>query len=54
MLLYVWNMCHVSITGLLVTASQHTDNSYHYNTIMAVLATEVTKLVVSFTLYIKE
>ncbi|XP_054263155.1 UDP-galactose transporter senju-like isoform X1 [Macrosteles quadrilineatus] len=40
--------------GLLVTASQDSNNGYLYNTIEAVLATEVVKLIVSIMLYTKD
>ncbi|XP_063698481.1 UDP-galactose transporter senju [Culicoides brevitarsis] len=40
--------------GLLVKASQSTNNSYTYNTVTVVLATELLKLLVSGSLYYKE
>ncbi|XP_075224595.1 UDP-galactose transporter senju [Lycorma delicatula] len=40
--------------GLLVTASQRFDNAYNYNTVLAVLLTEVTKLFISVFLYCKD
>lgn len=40
--------------GLFVTASQQSDNAYGYNTVMAVLLTELTKLVMSIVLYTKD
>lgn len=42
------------VTGLFVTASQQSDNAYGYNTVMAVLLTELTKLLMSVILYTKE
>lgn len=40
--------------GILVTASQESNNSYSYNTVTVVLLTEVLKLVVSTGLYCRE
>lgn len=40
--------------GILVTASQRSDNSYSYNTVLVVLLTEMLKLVISAGLYCRE
>uniref|UniRef100_A0A182Q0Q2 CMP-sialic acid transporter n=1 Tax=Anopheles farauti TaxID=69004 RepID=A0A182Q0Q2_9DIPT len=40
--------------GILVTASQRSDNTYSYNTVLVVLLTEVLKLVISAGLYCRE
>lgn len=40
--------------GLFVTASQQSDNAYGYNTVLAVLLTELTKLLMSIVLYTKD
>ncbi|XP_050077840.1 UDP-galactose transporter senju [Anopheles maculipalpis] len=40
--------------GILVTASQRSDNSYSYNTVLVVLLTEALKLVISAGLYCRE
>ncbi|XP_053664449.1 UDP-galactose transporter senju [Anopheles marshallii] len=40
--------------GILVTASQRSDNSYSYNTVLVVLLTETLKLVISAGLYCRE
>lgn len=39
--------------GILVTASQNLNNTYEYNTVTAVLFTEVLKLIISSCLYLK-
>ncbi|KAK9886894.1 hypothetical protein WA026_019151 [Henosepilachna vigintioctopunctata] len=39
--------------GLLVTASQNTDNSYDYNIVTTVLFTEILKLILSTCIYLK-
>lgn len=40
--------------GVLVTYSQESNNSYKYNTVVVVLLTEVTKLIISAILYMKQ
>ena len=40
--------------GMLVTASRNGSSSYSYNTVTVVLLTEMMKLVLSSTLYLKE
>lgn len=40
--------------GIMVTASQQADSSYSYNTVTVVLLTEVTKLLTSITVYLKD
>lgn len=40
--------------GILVTASQESDSGYNYNTVLAVLMTEVLKLIISICLFINE
>ena len=40
--------------GMLVTASRHGSTSYSYNTVTVVLLTELTKLLISSTIYLKE
>uniref|UniRef100_A0A182MZ98 CMP-sialic acid transporter n=1 Tax=Anopheles dirus TaxID=7168 RepID=A0A182MZ98_9DIPT len=40
--------------GILVTASQRSDNTYSYNTVLVVLLTEALKLVISAGLYCRE
>lgn len=44
----------LSISGILVTATQQSDNKYDYNIVTVVLLTEVLKLVISSALYCKE
>lgn len=41
-------------SGILVTASQKSDNQYEYNIVTVVLLTEVLKLVISSALYCRE
>ncbi|CAL4152239.1 unnamed protein product, partial [Meganyctiphanes norvegica] len=41
-------------SGIVVTASQKSDNSYSYNTVTVVLLTEATKLTASFLIYLRE
>ena len=40
--------------GMLVTASRHGSSTYSYNTVTVVLITEVTKLLGSSIIYLKE
>lgn len=47
------NVLH-HLTGIFVTASQESNNSYSYNTVTVVLLTEVFKLIVSTCLYCRE
>ncbi|XP_046664381.1 UDP-galactose transporter senju [Homalodisca vitripennis] len=53
-LIFVAYMAFFVNQGLLVTASQQADSGYHYNTIAAVLATEVVKLIISILLFTKD
>lgn len=41
-------------SGILVTASQKSDNKYEYNIVTVVLFTEILKLVISSALYCRE
>lgn len=43
-----------AFSGILVTASQKSDNQYEYNIVTVVLLTEVLKLVISSLLYCRE
>ena len=40
--------------GMLVTTSRHGSSSYSYDTVTVVLLTEVTKLIISSLIYLKE
>lgn len=57
-ILYLQHNCNkflvLLISGILVTATQQSDNKYDYNIVTVVLLTEVLKLVISSALYCKE
>ncbi|XP_055857954.1 UDP-galactose transporter senju [Episyrphus balteatus] len=53
-LIFIFYMSLFISQGILVTASQESNNSYSYNTVTVVLLTEVLKLVVSTGLYCRE
>lgn len=53
-LIFIFYMSLFISQGILVTASQESNNSYSYNTVTVVLLTEVLKLVVSSGLYCRE
>uniref|UniRef100_A0A182P4A3 CMP-sialic acid transporter n=1 Tax=Anopheles epiroticus TaxID=199890 RepID=A0A182P4A3_9DIPT len=53
-LIFITYMSLFVSQGILVTASQRSDNSYSYNTVLVVLLTEALKLVISAGLYCRE
>lgn len=53
-LIFIFYMSLFISQGILVTASQESNNSYSYNTVTVVLLTEILKLVVSSGLYCKD
>ncbi|XP_041779311.1 UDP-galactose transporter senju [Anopheles merus] len=53
-LIFITYMSLFVSQGILVTASQRSDNSYSYNTVLVVLLTETLKLVISAGLYCRE
>ncbi|XP_055920146.1 UDP-galactose transporter senju [Eupeodes corollae] len=53
-LIFIFYMSLFISQGILVTASQESNNSYSYNTVTVVLLTEVLKLVISTTLYCRD
>ncbi|KAJ6646997.1 UDP-galactose transporter senju, partial [Pseudolycoriella hygida] len=53
-LIFIGYMSLFISQGILVTASQESNNGYNYNTVLAVLLTEVLKLIISTCLFLQE